>query len=81
MDRNYVGMLAESKAGHDKGLVYVIIDADGTYVYLADGRIRTVENPKKKREKHVQLIKAEHDITVFDNAAVKHMIKEYSRNV
>ena len=29
------GMLARSKAGHDKGKVYVIIEEDDTYVYLA----------------------------------------------
>ena len=49
------GMLARSKAGHDAGKVYVIIDVDDTYVYLADGRIRTLERPKKKKKKHVHL--------------------------
>ena len=42
MDRYEIGMLAKSKAGHDAGKVYVIIDVDETYVYLADGRIRTL---------------------------------------
>ena len=39
MDRYQTGMLAKSKAGHDTGKVYVIMDIDDTYVYLADGRI------------------------------------------
>ena len=30
------GMLAKSKAGHDKGKVYVIYQVDETYVYLVD---------------------------------------------
>ena len=38
MDRYVTGMLARSKAGHDTGKIYVIIDVDETYVYLADGR-------------------------------------------
>ena len=50
------GMLAKSKAGHDKGRVYVICDVDETYVYLADGKIRTLSNLKKKKRKHVQVI-------------------------
>ena len=33
------GMLAKSKAGHDKGHLYVIYDVDETYVYLVDGEI------------------------------------------
>ena len=51
------GMYAVSLAGHDKGQMYVIIKEENEYVYLADGRIRTMEKPKKKKKKHIQLIK------------------------
>lgn len=56
-----VGWLASSKAGHDKDTVYVIIKEDAEYVYLADGKIRTLENPKKKNKKHIQVIKKKSD--------------------
>lgn len=52
-----IGFLASSKAGHDKDKIYVIIKEDKEYVWLADGRIKTVDNPKKKKKKHIQLIK------------------------
>ncbi len=51
------GFLASSKAGHDKNKIYVIIKEDAEYVWLADGKIKTMEKPKKKRKKHIQLIK------------------------
>ena len=51
------GFLASSKAGHDKDKIYVIIREDTEYVWLADGRLKTVSNPKKKRKKHIQIIK------------------------
>ena len=51
------GFLASSKAGHDKDKIYVIIKEDTEYVWLTDGKIRTVDNPKKKRKKHIQVIK------------------------
>ena len=44
------GMLARSKAGHDTGNIYVIIDVDDAYVYLADGSIRTLDRLKKKKK-------------------------------
>ncbi len=50
------GMMARSLAGHDQNQVYVILKEEGTYEYLADGKIRTVDRPKKKKKKHVQLI-------------------------
>lgn len=50
------GMLARSKAGHDTGKVYVVMQADEEFLYLADGRCRTVDKQKKKRRKHIQII-------------------------
>ena len=52
-----IGFLASSKAGHDKDKIYVIIREDREYVWLADGKIKTVDKPKKKRKKHIQVIK------------------------
>lgn len=57
MERFEIGMLAKSRAGHDKNQIYVILKVDGEYVYLVDGKIRTIEKPKKKNKKHVQIIK------------------------
>lgn len=56
MNRNHIGMLAESRAGHDKGQIYVIIKEDEEYVYLSDGRLRPLDKLKKKNRKHIQLI-------------------------
>lgn len=52
-----IGMLAVSRAGHDRNDTYVIIDEEGEYVYLADGQTRTVDRPKRKNKKHIQVIK------------------------
>ncbi|WP_461811930.1 KOW domain-containing RNA-binding protein [Faecalimonas sp.] len=80
MERFEVGMLAKSKAGHDKEAVYVVIDLDDSYVYLADGKIRTFEKPKKKKYKHIQIIrKMNKDIPVTDNVAIKRILKLYNR--
>ena len=48
------GMFARSLAGHDKGRLYVVVGTEGEWVWLADGRHRTVEHPKKKKRKHLQ---------------------------
>lgn len=51
------GMFAVSMAGHDKGRMYLVLKEEDGYLYLADGRIRTLQNPKKKKRKHVQPVK------------------------
>ena len=42
------GNLAKSIAGHDKEQIFVIVEEKGEYVYVADGRLWTIEKPKRK---------------------------------
>ena len=48
--------LVVSKAGRDKGQLFYVIDADEQYVYLADGKSRKLEKPKRKKRKHIEQI-------------------------
>ena len=48
--------LVVSKAGRDQGQLFYVIDADEQFVYLADGKSRRLEKPKRKKRKHVQQI-------------------------
>ena len=78
-------ILAKSKAGHDKNHIYLVMKRQDDIVYLVNGKTRTCDNPKKKKLKHVQLIKRTDDtITgrINDNAAltnedIKYAIKKY----
>ena len=49
-----VGSKVRSIAGRDKGYDFLVLKADTQYAYVADGRLRKVENPKKKKLKHLQ---------------------------
>lgn len=71
------GMLARSKAGHDKGQIYIIKDMDENDVYLVNGENRTCDKPKKKKRKHVQIITERYEIQVADDVAVKRILKLY----
>ncbi len=79
MERYEVGMLARSKAGHDKGHVYVIMKEENAYVYLADGELKTIEKPKKKKKKHVQIILKQHEISDIDNVGIKRILKSFDK--
>ena len=48
--------LIVSKAGRDKGQLFYVIDTDEQYVYLADGKSRKLEKPKRKKRKHVEQV-------------------------
>lgn len=47
------GSLVYSRAGRDKGTLFVVLSFEGEYVYLSDGDTRRVEKPKKKKLKHI----------------------------
>ena len=48
--------LVVSKAGRDQGQLFYVIDADEQFVYLADGKSRRLEKPKRKKRKHIEQI-------------------------
>lgn len=81
MERWEEGMLARSLAGHDKEKVYVITKIEDAYVYLSDGKNRKTDNLKKKKKKHVQLIRIKHEINSVDDEKVKRILKEYSKSL
>ncbi len=81
-----IGMLCRSLAGHDKNQLYIIIEENDEYVYLSDGLLKTLEHPKKKNKKHIQIIKKTIDGSIqsrmkekqkFSDDEVKRVIKLY----
>ncbi len=49
-----IGQLVTSLAGRDKTILFAVVKTEGDFVYLADGRNRKTETPKKKKAKHIQ---------------------------
>ena len=45
-----------SLAGRDQGKLFYVIETDGMYVTIADGKGRKLENPKRKKLKHVRIV-------------------------
>ena len=45
-----------STAGRDQGEWFYVISEDPTYLYLANGKDRTLDKPKRKKRKHLQKV-------------------------
>ena len=50
------GDVVKSLKGRDKGCIYAVIRIENGMAELANGRNRKVENPKKKNEKHLEVV-------------------------
>ncbi len=49
-----LGSVVISKAGRDSGKYFVVVKAEEEdYVYLADGSLRRLAKPKRKKAKHI----------------------------
>ena len=45
-----------SLAGRDKDQMFYVVDTEENFVLLADGKGRKLENPKRKKLKHVRRV-------------------------
>ena len=51
--------IVQSSAGRDKGKLFFVLDTEGEFLLLADGKSRKVETPKRKKRRHVRFVATE----------------------
>jgi hypothetical protein len=51
-----VSDIVESQQGRDKNKIFVVISVKEGFVFVADGKNRRMESPKRKKQKHLALI-------------------------
>lgn len=79
--------LAKSLCGHDKNEIYVVYREENDFVYLINGKTKTIEKPKRKKQRHIQIIKnlPEEIIEMVSqeltNETAKRIIKHYVRSI
>ena len=82
------GCIVLSKRGRDQGKLFVVTGVmQPDFVSLADGKIRLLEKPKKKKIKHVAYVDFPEQHRVIDkicsgdkvlNSEIRRLLKEFS---
>ncbi len=74
-----VGRVVRSKAGRDKGRLFLVVGVSGDeHLLLADGDLRKLEKPKKKKLKHLAATDAQCECPELDslrNSSVRKLIQ------
>jgi hypothetical protein len=76
---------AKSLSGHDRNQTYLVKEKDERFVYLVNGTTKTLDAPKKKSKKHIQIIRelpeevTEILIESMTDFTIKRAIKTYNR--
>ena len=73
-----IGQFVRSKAGRDQGSIFIIVSIiDENFVEIADGDIRRIEKPKKKKVKHLVITNKISEVIagkVADNKKVSNLM-------
>ncbi len=80
-----VGSVVRSIAGHDMQSLLIVVGYENGMAYCADGRLRRVDSPKKKKLKHLQkfnyvsprIAKLVKDGAAITNSEVRKALAEY----
>lgn len=84
MNKFIPGQLVISKAGRDKGRMFIIqgvVETD--FVRLVDGKLRPLEKPKRKKIIHLQATNIHTDILDqphVNNANIRKLIQQYQHS-
>ncbi len=71
-----------STAGHDQGKLFFVMETDGAYVLIADGKTRPLERMKRKKRKHVRKVpRAESRVAGKIRSGEKVLNSELRRNL
>ena len=54
--------IVKSIAGRDAGDLFFVLETEGDFLLLADGKRRRVESPKRKKRKHVFFLGESHSV-------------------
>ena len=55
-DNFMISDVVVSTAGHDQGEMFYVVSTDDQFLYLANGKDRTLDKPKRKKRRHVQQV-------------------------
>lgn len=74
------GQVVRSIAGHDKGDFQTVLKVEGNSVILCDGKRRSLEKPKHKKQKHVactRVVLSEEELTT--NKKIRNALRVFNQ--
>lgn len=79
-----VGQVVKSRAGRDRDTIFLVLEIiDHESVFIVDGNLRKLENPKRKKVKHLivynkvisELQEAEENKIEINNSYIRKLLK------
>ena len=71
------GSVVKALAGRDQGRFFVAVAAEDRFVYIADGKERKLEKPKRKNVKHISPTGTVIDITDMTDKRLRRILTAF----
>lgn len=75
------GAVVISSAGHDSGRPMLVVGADGGFVFVADGKERKLNSPKKKNIKHVRVTLSSIELEGLTDKRLRQTLGAFAREI
>lgn len=72
-----IGSIVRATAGKEQNHFYIVTKIETGFVYLADGKHRALEQPKRKNLKHVCLTNTVWQLANMSNKALRQRLYAY----
>lgn len=72
------GSIVKALAGREKGGFFVVLNVDSVYAYIADGKRRKAENPKKKKLIHLAPTNTVITGSVETNPQIRKILRDFN---
>lgn len=72
-----IGSVVRAKAGRDKDGFFVVTAIEKEYCFMADGKSRKLDKPKRKNIKHISLTNSMIDIKDITDKKLRTLLKSF----
>ena len=72
-----IGSVVRAKSGRDKDGFFVVTAIEKEYCFIADGKSRKLETPKRKNIKHISLTNSMIDIKDVTDKKLRTLLKNF----
>lgn len=72
------GSIVKADAGRDSGGYFVVVLTEKDYCYIADGKSRRLQKPKRKNIKHIRATNSMTDINNITDKKLRSLLRTFS---
>ena len=72
-----IGSVVRAKAGRDKDSFFAVTAVDKDFCFIADGKSRKLDKPKRKNIKHISLTNSMIDIKDITDKKLRTLLKGF----